>query len=274
MWISRKWLKIWLTASILWCVTQGMLAYLGGFFPGHFQVGYQLQSNLEPWRKGEWQVDDPLKKPLYEIIRSPSAEKLPVSFQWLGYQGPVWNQHVHSRKTDSFTFPDGSTLDLPKDLNEADRAYVKEAFWNQRWSRYWTENGDFAKAGVFGSLTLLAVMWALYLIVYRGKPVEEKPRLPYSPSLTRLRKITMIAGAALVMFWVAIAWIGDPRDPQTFVDALYIVTPIMLPAIAAIIMSLLWRAPIFAAVLVAFTAYMSLPELAIRLLPASWFTAE
>jgi hypothetical protein len=273
MLLSRKWLKVWLTASILWFVAHGIMAYAGGFFPGRFQVGYQIREDIEPWKK-EWQVDDPLRKPLYEIIRSPSAEKLPVTFQWRGYQGPVWNQHVHSRKDETFEFPDGSTLDLPKDLNEADRQYIKQYFWDHRWSRYWKENGDFVKIAFYGSLTLLGVMWALYLVVSGGKPVEEKPRLPYSPSMTRLRKITLIGASAIVVFWVAIAAIGDPRNPQTFVDALFIVTPLMFPAIAAIIMSLLWRGPIFASVLLALSVYMSLPELAVRLLPVSWLAGD
>jgi len=270
MLIRWKWLKIWLTATILWCVVQGMIAYAGGFFPGRFQVGYELRDGLETWKKGEWHVDDPLKRPLYEIIHSPSQEKLAVKFEWLGYQGPVWNQHVHSRKTDRFEFSNGSTLDLPKDLTEADRAYVKQAFWDQRWQRYWKENGGFAKAALFGSFGLLAVIWVLQLAVTGGEPVPEKPRLPYSPYMQRLRKITIVAGSVIVLFWIVIALIGDPKDPQPITTSLYLVVPMALPAFAAIVMSFLWRAPIFAAVLVGLSVYMTLPEATIRILPSSW----
>ena len=54
-----------------------------------------------------------MRKPLYEIIRSPAAEKRPLTFRYRGYQGQVWNQHINARELPEFTFPSGETLDLP-----------------------------------------------------------------------------------------------------------------------------------------------------------------
>ena len=76
MGISRKAFKVWLSCTILWWVAIGVLINAGGFFPARYQVNFPLQPNLPVWQKDAgWQVDDPLHKPLYEIIRSPSAEK-------------------------------------------------------------------------------------------------------------------------------------------------------------------------------------------------------
>ncbi len=275
MGISWKWFKIWLTATIVFWICISILASAGGFFPGRFQVSYQLRDGLEPWKKGEWQVDDPLKKPLYEIIHSPSQEKLPVKFEWRGYQGPVWNQHVHSRKTETFSYPDGATLDLPTALNDADKEYIKDAFWDQRWSRWWDLLGSFIKTGILLPLGVLAILWVARVLrttISDAPPqaAKEKPRLPYSPNMERMRKVTLALSAIEILFWLIVAVIGDDKDPLPFFHGLYLLFPNMLFAILAFIMSLLRRGPVTAAVLAILAVYFVIPELSVRILPASW----
>jgi len=77
MGISRKTFKVWLSCTILYWIAIGVIINAGGFFPARYQANFPLQPSLPPFQKDAgWQVDDPLHKPLYEIIRSPSAEKL------------------------------------------------------------------------------------------------------------------------------------------------------------------------------------------------------
>jgi hypothetical protein len=51
---------------------------------------------------------------------------------------------------------------------------------------------------------------------------------------------------------------------------LAVMFPVMLPALAALIMSMLRRGQLTAAVLAAFALTMLLPELTVSIVPASW----
>ena len=88
--ISRAAFKTWLTCTILWWIAIGILINAGGFFPARYQTNFPLQPNLPAWQKeAGWQVDDPLRKPLYEIIRSPSAGKLARRIRLSRLPGPA-----------------------------------------------------------------------------------------------------------------------------------------------------------------------------------------
>jgi hypothetical protein len=278
MGISRKAFKVWLSCTIVWWIATGIFINAGGFFPARYQVNFPLQSNLPAWEKANgWQVDDPLHKPLYEIIRSPSTEKLPVEFQYRGYQGAIWNQHIHSRKSQSFEFSSGETLDLPTGLTDADSEYLKKAFWDQRWTRWRGIFEPYLKSAILFPLAVLAAIWSFrqLRIAFTGKePPPEAPRLPYSPGMERLRRATLAVGGAAILFWLVIAVLNDPKDPLPFFKTLYLLFPMMLPALAALIMSFLRRGPISAALLAGLGVYLMLPELAVRLLPASWLGSE
>lgn len=275
--IGRSAFKAWLTCTILFWIATGILINAGGFFPARYQANFPLQPRLPPFQKDAgWQIDDPLHKPLYEIIRSPSAEKLPIQFTWLGYQGPIWNQHIHSRKTQRFEFISGETLDLPNGLIGADSQYVKDEFWRQRWTRWREIFTPYLKSAVFVPLAGLAALWGFrrFRAFVTGKePESEKSRLPYSPALERLRKVTLAVSAAELLFWLAIAIVNDAKEPQPFFDLLLFLMPLYLPPLAALVMSLLRRGPIGAALLAGLGLYFALPELAARLLPAA-FRAE
>jgi hypothetical protein len=272
--ISRAAFKTWLTCTILWWIAIGILINAGGFFPARYQTNFPLQPNLPAWQKeAGWQVDDPLRKPLYEIIRSPSAEKLPVEFVYLGYQGPIWNQHIHSRKTQRFEFASGETLDLPNGLTEADTAYLKQVFWDQRWTRWRDIFTPYVKTAIFVPLAVLAAIWGwrrLRIKMTGKQPEPEAPRLPLSPQKERLRNVTLIASAIELALWLVIGVVNEMKDPLPFSSALYVMFPVLLPSIAAFLMSAFRRGPIAAALLAAIGFYFLLPLLAGVLLPQSW----
>lgn len=272
--ISRAAFKTWLTCTILWWIAIGILINAGGFFPARYQTNFPLQPNLPAWQKeAGWQVDDPLRKPLYEIIRSPSAGKLPVEFVYLGYQGPIWNQHIHSRKTQRYEFSSGETLDLPNGLTEADDAYLKQAFWDQRWTRWKDIFTPYVMNGIFFPLGILVLMWGWrqFRISVQGKePEPEAPRLPLSPGKERLRNVTLAASAIELALWLVIGVANEIKDPLPFASALYVMFPAVLPSLAAFLMSVFRRGPIGAALLAMLGFYFLLPLLAVLLLPASW----
>ena len=276
MGIGRTSFKVWLSASIVWIIAIVIMVYAGGIFPAHYQADFPLRADLEPWQP-EWKTSDPLRKPLYEIIRSPAAEKRPLTFRYRGYQGQVqgqvWNQHINARELPQFTFPSGETLDLPAELTDADRDYVKKAFWDQRWSRWKEELGSYARTAIFVPLAALVILWVARLVRVRvtGKqPEPEAPRLPYSPAMERLRNITLAVSGIEILLWLVLGALNQMEDPQTLADAASVMFVIMLPSLAAFVMSLLRRGPLTAAVLAAFALTLLLPQLTVRILPQSW----
>jgi len=272
MGIGRTAFKVWLTASIVWVIAIGVMVNAGGIFPAHFQTDFPLRADLEPWQR-EWSTSGALRKPLYEIIRSPSAEKLTLEFQWRGYQGALWNQHIHAREMPQHDFPGGETLDLPAELTAADRDYVLNYFWDHKWRRWREILGDYAKAAVFVPLGALALLWIwrrVSVAISGKEPSPEPPRLPYSPAMEQLRKITLGISAVSILFWLVIGVLNQRQEPQSFLDAASIMLAIMLPALAAFVMSVLRRGPRAAAVLAGFAVYLMLPELVARLAPAAW----
>jgi len=273
--IGRTAFKIWLTTSIVWIIAIGIMIYAGAIFPAGFQTNFPLRADLERWNS-EWSVNDPLRHPLYEIIRSPAAEKLPLTFPWRGYSNGPWNQHIHARDLPRFAFPSGETLDLPAELTDVDREYIKQAFWDQRWKRWGEALGPFARAAIFVPLGFFVVLWlARRLKIMRsGKELEpEAPRLPYSPAMERLRNITLAVSGIEILFWLVIAVLNNREEPQSLADIISVMFIAMLPANAAFIMSVLRRGPLTAAALAGLALSMLLPQLTVRILPASWLGA-
>ena len=270
MGIRRTTFKVWLASSIVWIIAIGIMVNAGGFFPAHYQADFPLRAELEPWQP-EWKTSDPLlRKPLYEIIRSPAAEKRPLTFRYRGYQGQVWNQHINARMLPEFTFPSGETLDLPAELTDADRDYVKKAFWDQRWSRWKEELGPYARTAILVPLAALVILGVARLVrtTVTGKaPAPEAPRLPYSPAMERLRNITLAVSGAEILLWLVIGALNQMQDLQTLADAASVMFVIMLPSLAAFAMSLLRRGPLTAAVLAALGLTFLLPQLVAHIVP-------
>jgi hypothetical protein len=270
--IGRKAFKIWLTASIVWIIAIVTAIYAGAVFPVGYQVNFPLRADLEPWND-EWPINGPLRHPLYEIIRSPAAEKLPLTFQWRGYSLSStgrWNEHIHARDLPRYSFPGGETLDLPADLTDADRDYVKQVFWDQRWKRWDDTLGPFVRAAIFVPLAFFVVLWLArrFKIARSGKePEPEPPRLPYSPAMERLRNFTLAVSAVEILLWLVIAVVNDREDPQALTDVISVMFVAMLPTNLAFIMSLLRRGPLTAAALAGLGLWMLLPQLTVRIFP-------
>ena len=126
---------------------------------------------------------------------------------------------------------------------------------------------------IFVPLAALVILWVARLVRVRvtGKqPEPEAPRLPYSPAMERLRNITLAVSGIEILLWLVIGALNQMQDPQTLADAASVMFVIMLPSLAAFVMSLLRRGPLTAAVLAAFALTLLLPQLTVRILPQSW----
>jgi uncharacterized protein (TIGR03382 family) len=271
MGIGHNGFKIWLTTTIVWLTFIGTMIYAGGLFPAGYQTNFQLRTDLEPWNK-EWPVSAPLRRPLYEIIRPPAAEKSPLTFSWRGYSRELWNQHIHAFELPRFIFLSGETLDIPAELTEADRDYVRREFWDQRWKRWGDILSDFAPGAILVPLALFAVLWLVRRRKIRSAgyvPELEPPRLPYSPAMERLRNITLAVSGAEILLWLFIAVLNNRDEPQTLADIVSVMFIAMLPTNAAFAMSLLRRGPLTATALAGLALLMLLPQVVGRLLPAS-----
>jgi hypothetical protein len=267
--IGRKAFKFWLTTSIVWIIAIVTMIYAGAVFPTGYQANFPLRTDLEPWNH-EWQINGPLRHPLYEIIRSPVAEKVSLTFQWRGYSSGPWNQHIHARDLPRFRFPGGETLALPADLTDADREYVKQAFWRQRWKRWGETLGPFARWAIFVPLGFFVFLWLTrrFKIGIPGKELEpEPPRLPYSPAMERLRNITLAVSAIEILLWLVVAALNNREDLPALADIISVMFVAMLPANLAFIMSLLRRGPLTAAALAGLALWMLLPQLTVRIAP-------
>jgi hypothetical protein len=269
--IGRKAFKIWLTASIVWITTIGIAVYVGAVFPAGYQANFPLRADLEPWNN-EWSMHGPLRRPLYEIIRSPAAEKLSLTFQWRGYSNGPWNQHIHDRDLPRFVFASGETLDLPTELTDVDREYVKKALWDQRWKRWGETLGPFVRSAIFVPFGFFVVLWLARRFKVRRsghEPEPEAPRLPYSPAMERLRNIILAVTVIQILLWLVIAALNNRDEPQSLADIVSVMFVAMLPTNAAFIMSLWRRGPLTAAALAGLALLMLLPQLMVRILPAS-----
>jgi hypothetical protein len=270
--IGRTAFKIWLTASIVWIVAIGVMVYAGAIFPGGFQTNFPLRADLERWNS-DWPAGGPLRRSLYDIIRPPAAEKLPLTFPSRGYSDGPWNQHIHARDLPRFTFAGGETLDLPAELTDADRDYVRQAFRDQRWKRWKDTLGPYARAAILvplGVLVVLGLARRLRIMRSGRAPEPEAPRLPYAPAMERLRNITLAVSGIEILTWLVIAVLNQREEPQSLADIVSVMFVAMLPANAAFIMSLLRRGPRTAAALAGLALVMLLPLLIATLLPASW----
>jgi hypothetical protein len=73
-------------------------------------------------------------RPFYEIIRSPSRENLTVAYAPVDYRR--WREWDTNDKVISFDYPDGSRMYVQLGYDDADRNYLRQQFWEQRFSRW------------------------------------------------------------------------------------------------------------------------------------------
>jgi hypothetical protein len=163
--VGRGLFRGWILLTVLWLIGAGTLAY---FIIGD-EVSRWKWQYVEIMRHGDippWETD--WKRPYYENMRSPSAEKLAVTFYELEYQySQSWDQSVKDGKLTVIEMPDHSSLYLNTDLTKNDQEYLSKAFWGQRWWRY----AGFAKVWVpilvAPPIVLFILGWAV-LWVCRG----------------------------------------------------------------------------------------------------------
>ena len=162
--VGRGLFRAWIFVTVLWCIGVGALAYTivpGQLSHGKWQYVHQMRKDVEPWKE-DW------TRPYYENMRSPSVEKLAVSFDELGYEYVErWKKYVADGTMTAISFPDGSLLYLDTHLTQPDQEYLARAFWDQRWWRYAEIGKTWAAVLVGPPIALFIIGWAL-LWVGRG----------------------------------------------------------------------------------------------------------
>ena len=134
--------------------------------PDHFkgqpyQYVYKMRSDAKP-------SDQDWTKPLYEIMRSPSKELLPVTFfdvEWKYRE--EWDKNVKNGAMHKVDFPDGSFLYLSSALTTEDQTYVAKAFWEQRWKRWLAAMWPWIVGGLVPPVIFFIIGWVM-LWVARG----------------------------------------------------------------------------------------------------------
>jgi hypothetical protein len=128
--IVRGLFRTWVLISALWIIGAGFVAYTivaPDTIRGAFQPSGQTKGS-----SALWLVD--YSKPFYETMRSPAAEKLSVEFF------PVQRSDQAQWDKDSsmavVEMPDRSRLYMHDQYNEADKNYIAQQFWDQRWRRW------------------------------------------------------------------------------------------------------------------------------------------
>ena len=162
MGIGRRLFLLWLVASAAWLGLVYFYLVAGGWFPGKWEVFYTLRDDAGEPPPGPYGVDSPLPRPLYEIVRSPAAEKLPVTFQPRGWQsGSAWDARLNIGQWAPREFPDGSKLWLQPALDDDDKDYIAREFWRQRWSRWKKLIEPWLPAALMPPLGLFLALWVL-----------------------------------------------------------------------------------------------------------------
>ena len=131
--VGRGLFRGWIFLTVLWLIGAGTLAYFiirREVSHWKWQYVHEARTNTLPGEV-DW------SRPYYEMMRSPSAENLAVTFMKLEYQyTQEWDQFVKDGKLKIVKMPDDSLLYFSTDLTEQDQLYLAKAFWDQRWWRY------------------------------------------------------------------------------------------------------------------------------------------
>jgi hypothetical protein len=152
--VGRGLLRGWILLTVLWLIGAGTLAYF--IIPEDVALGKWVYIHQPKVPLGEI---DP-SRPIDEIVRSPSAEKLAVTFDEVGDQYDL-DEAVKLGKLSVIKMPDDSSLYLNTYVTEEDQQYLAKAFWDQRWWRY----ASFAKVWVpilvVPPMVLFILGWAI-----------------------------------------------------------------------------------------------------------------
>jgi len=162
--VGRGLFRAWILLTIIWLIGVGAMIYV--LVPDEvgrwkWQYVHEMRREID-LEKADW------TRPYYENMRSPSIEKLAVSFSQLGYEYvEPWDKLVKDGKMNIVSFPDRSALYLDTLLTKEDQEYLSGAFCDQRWRRYGKIAGTWGAIAVAPSVVMLIIGWAL-LWVARG----------------------------------------------------------------------------------------------------------
>jgi len=165
--IQRGLFRAWVLISVLWVAAFGALAWLFVPEPSQSRYTYALVFRQDA------DISEIGKMPLYDLILSPSKEKLTPIFTELGLRySNEWDQGVKDGSLKLFQATDGTTLYLQSGLNAQDTAYLEKAFVASQWKRdaeifwYWTA------LNVGPPIAILALGLALLWVVMGFAPSE------------------------------------------------------------------------------------------------------
>jgi len=162
--VGRGLFRGWIFLTVLWLIGAGTLAY----FITRDEVSHWKWQYVHEARTNTLPGEVDWSRPYYEMMRSPSAENLAVTFMELEYQyTPEWDQFVKDGKLKIVKMPDDSLLYFSTDLTEQDQLYLAKAFWDQRWWRYVSFIKFWGPVLVVPPIVLFILGWAI-LWVCRG----------------------------------------------------------------------------------------------------------
>ena len=150
--VRRGLWRAWILVTVLWLIGAAGLAYLvmPAKIAQKYQYVFNMRSDVGDLNKIDWSKD------FYALMRSPSKEQFPVTFDLLEYQYiKSWDEDVQKGTMIAADFPDKSRLYLSERLTKDDQNYVSQAFWDQRWWRYASETVPFVAGAILPPLVLL-----------------------------------------------------------------------------------------------------------------------
>jgi len=131
--VGRGLFRAWICLTVLWLIGAGWSAYESiprEILRGKWGYVNEVRDDVDPNN-----LDVSL--PYYENMRSPSDERIAVTFYELEYQlSSDWDKAVRAGEVAFKKMPDGSSLYLDPRLTKDDQEYLAEAFWDQRSWRY------------------------------------------------------------------------------------------------------------------------------------------
>jgi hypothetical protein len=150
--VRRGLWRTWVFLSVLWIIGTVALAYfmLPESIARAYQYVYNMRENVGDPNKVDW------TKEFYALMRSPSKEKLPSTFDILTYQyAASWDEDVKKGTMIAIEFPDKSHLYMSAQMTKDDQNYVSKAFWDQRWRRWTTEALPWVASAIVPPIILL-----------------------------------------------------------------------------------------------------------------------
>ncbi len=161
--MERGLFRAWVFISILWIIAVGAMAYLT--IPDEVRLGrWQYLQRLKEGRT----ISEIDWNRYYESFRSPSEEKADVQFDPVEYYyQESLDKDVEEGHMKRIKVGNESIVYLRPQLTNEDFEYVIDAFWHQRWWRYFKASQYWALGILVPPIGLFVLGWAL-LWVGRG----------------------------------------------------------------------------------------------------------